>query len=168
MSSLLLIVGLPGAGKTSYAKKFIEANPTWMLWDDMGLGEAPHTILMLAAALKSHRSCVVTDPTLCDPIVRKECESFLSNYASIRWIFFTNDPEQCCVNAKRRGNLEQLKSYIESLSTVYRIPANATVLYVYGTLFDKSLNIHSNAIVIDLTLWDKIKIVLKRFIHEED
>ena len=127
MSNILIIVGLPGSGKTKLAEKINEDNGyKYRLLDDPTnfdkdirpyLGE----------------DLIITDPHLCFEKNRTKCEEMIKNVDStikIDWIFFENDPEKCLVNSNNRS--KKVSSFIQNYSKFYTIPEGANVVKVFS------------------------------------
>ena len=102
MKSVIFIVGLPGSGKTTLAKK--EYVPKgYKLLDD------PKTMFDILNAMSCSK-LVVVDPNLVFESNRKQAELMFSGW-NMDWIFYQNDPEQaqknlCNRNDGRNINLE--------------------------------------------------------------
>jgi hypothetical protein len=134
--TLILFVGLPGSGKSSYIQELGERNPSFSIYDDFQ-GQAynhdPDPRLSkhfgpLVSDLKSGKTAVVSDIRYCAP---KELNIFLSAVLSavpnvlLQFKYFENQPEQCKENVRtrnREGRLEQELELIDNLSESYYIP----------------------------------------------
>ncbi len=126
MPNILMIVGLPGSGKTTLAKKINGDNGNkYHIIDDPKNFETDVMPYL-------DRDVIITDPYLCFKNFRvaaiKRIESINPNI-KIDWLFFENDPEKCLENSKNRDR--KVESFIKNFSTKYEIPKNATVIEVY-------------------------------------
>lgn len=121
-----MIVGLPGSGKTTLAKKINGDNGNkYHIIDDPKNFETDVMPYL-------DRDVIITDPYLCFKNFRvaaiKRIES-INPDIKIDWLFFENDPEKCLENSKNRDR--KVESFIKNFSTKYEIPKNATVIDVY-------------------------------------
>lgn len=126
MSNILMIVGLPGSGKTTLAKQINADNGgKYYLIDDPKNFETDVMPFL-------DRDVIITDPYLCFKNFRvaaiKRIESVKPG-VKIDWIFFENNPEKCLDNAKNRPN-KKVESFIKNFSSKYDIPKNVTVVEV--------------------------------------
>lgn len=118
-----LIVGLPASGKTTYAKTLITS--TSILIDD-----PKHFSEIVGSILQDN--LIIVDPHLCISHARFCAEVMLERlgFSSLNWIFFENNPEQCLINARKRGT-KQVEEDIKYFSKWYVIPSSSTILPVY-------------------------------------
>lgn len=124
MSKVILVVGLPASGKTTFALNFCK-EVSGILVDD------PKDFVEVLTALKSSQTVVVTDPLLCIPSTRDKAQKRLESLGvEIDWVFFENNPVQCQVNASKRDG-KPVQNEILYFSKKYIIPDNATILKVY-------------------------------------
>jgi len=108
---IIFVVGLPGSGKTSYAKTIGGV----LVDDPKGLDDFP---------LERVDLLVVSDPMLCVLKTREEGEEVLrERYGDFEteYIFFENDPCQCLSNSQRRKD-KPVEDSIFWLSSMYQIP----------------------------------------------
>jgi hypothetical protein len=103
--SIVFIIGLPASGKTSLA---LQRYPDYILIDD------PKT----KPIFNLTKNYVVTDPHLCK---FKTFNMVKDLYPEAYYIFFTNNPEQCCKNLQLRKDGRNIKEeYIYKLSFQYQ------------------------------------------------
>jgi hypothetical protein len=95
-ANITFVVGVPGAGKTTYAKKLIEQDPAYVLIDD------PKTRPNFEPTCKY----LVTDPKLC---YRTAFDTVNTQYPSSHWVFFKTDPFICWQNVQKRLENEPYK-----------------------------------------------------------
>ena len=117
MNKALLIIGLPGSGKTHLAKtKYVPLG--YVLIDDPK--EKPNA---------EGKDIVITDPHLCDENIRKSCISFLEKMGyAVECIYFENDEEKC----KKLIALRNDGRVIETFKAFkYTIPTSVVPLKIY-------------------------------------
>jgi predicted kinase len=115
MKTVYFYVGLPGSGKTFYAKQK-EKETGGILIDDI------KEFLQLQNALSQNDIVVVTDPHLCDYKMRMKavevCQKLYWDI-NIEWIFFENNPEKCLKNVAHRNDGRKVEDFIKVLSGIY-------------------------------------------------
>lgn len=137
---LLVIVGMPGSGKTTYANKLVRDNILDGFSDDYEY--APINELNprhrtrdqeLIDALSDAKKWAIADTRYCDPLERAKLEKALTElFPSIgfRYEYFENNTELCEHNAKVRkgGALPRHEINLMYYYTdLYEIPAGAKV-----------------------------------------
>jgi len=144
MLKVTVIVGLPGAGKTTY----IEANfRDAKIFDDFHKGakddsplfEKSKNYLPLIKALIEGNDCVISDVEFCRQnnleIVIKNLEEIATAFdlnIKTELLAFENNPEKCKINAVARGRAHhpaELKK-IDDLAKIYYISPGAKILPV--------------------------------------
>lgn len=108
---IIFVVGLPGSGKTCFAKTLGGV----LVDDPKGLEDFPKYRVDLL---------IVADPMLCVLKTREEGEEVLRDrYGDFEseYVFFENDPSQCLSNSKRRKD-KPVEDSIFWLSSMYQIP----------------------------------------------
>lgn len=148
MPKVILVVGLPGSGKSALCRELAAGGPgpfndflgVGFIHKDRGLGS-------MIWQLQRGEDCVGNDVQLCDPAMRAKIEAILRSLVPgliIEWRFFANDPVQCLKNvvhdyiadaAEHRHNLRNRVNGIDSLTRVYTIPDGATPRPVYRPPF---------------------------------
>lgn len=128
LKRIVMIVGLPGSGKTHYGRRLAEENDYTLIDDPDDFAEVERVLY------SSDKGVVVTDPRLCWTDYRKLAEEELIRLdpaISIEWVFFANDPEQCLENCYTRADGRKVDKFIEYASMNYVIPPSAFVRPVY-------------------------------------
>lgn len=119
MTKIHLIIGLPGSGKTHYAKTVLGHLP---LVDD----------IKDQCELLDVEEFVITDPNFCDAYVIVMAEQNLAmRYPNleISLVYFENDPEKAMANVKRRNDDRWVEPTIKRFSRVYHPPKDALKIY---------------------------------------
>jgi hypothetical protein len=152
----VIIVGLPASGKSTYALKLVAIKHGYLLIDDSAMGYSDFYLKMATDYLKDNHNCIFTDISLCSDVDRERCAKVLSLYATVEWIFFANNPAQCLMNARKRGDLISVKDDIQRLSKLYNTPHGSTVFSVYGTPIPSEVFFEASTIVNQRTRWDRL------------
>lgn len=113
---LIIIIGLPGSGKTTLAKEY----NSYLIFDDFITKF--YNGKMIDAIEKNFNVCI-TDPRMCIPeIFDKYMTKFLSilNKDQILLILFENNSQQCLINLSNRSdNRFGIERTIQVYSTKY-------------------------------------------------
>lgn len=120
MSKAILIIGLPGSGKTYLAiNKYVPLG--YFLIDDP-------TVIPNDATLRLNK-VVITDPNLCNETVRLNCIKFFETAGfSVECVYFENDEEKCkkLISARNDGRrIETFKAF------KYTIPKGIEPMKIY-------------------------------------
>jgi hypothetical protein len=122
MRTVVLIVGLPGSGKTFFAH---ENFPDAVIIDDprdFGADlpdDFPDTL-------------VITDPHLCRvEILKVAVPMLMARYdiPKVGLVFFENDPDAAKANARLRNDGRKVEDFIDILTKVYNPPADAQPIW---------------------------------------
>lgn len=125
-TKLILVVGLPGSGKTSYAEKYKEQNNELsykiFIYDDI-MSNYANGLFLKKIIDCDHKIILLTDPRFCIKSVFdgfiKEVQKYVCD-TNIDVVLFENDKEQCLLNVEiREKNNHKLKSIINSLDKFY-------------------------------------------------
>ena len=131
MPEVVVILGLPGSGKTMYAQDYYEY---YHKFDDPSRCDI--TFYMMCEAIKAKKNVVVTDiPTSLELITRriKEC----NKQVKIKFVFFENNLRQCIINNRERFSSEFGKKVtdwtITTMSKDYKniLPEDVEAVPVY-------------------------------------
>lgn len=135
-ATLIIIVGMPGSGKSTFIEKLVKNNPTFCFYDDYQ-GEAfndDHDPRLskhfgpLVSDLLQGKTVIVSDIAYCVP---NELGIFLGMILNIApnvvldFKYFTNDPEQCKRNVLQRNREDRLQKELElidKLTKHYKVP----------------------------------------------
>lgn len=122
MKNVILIVGLPGSGKTTLAiHKYVPEG--YVLVDD------PKDLEPIYNAVYNHDKVVVTDPHLVRASVRTDAYRLLHRLGcEVTCVYFENDLARCLENVKLRGN-EPIN--VEIMSRFYDVPEGVVLLPVW-------------------------------------
>jgi hypothetical protein len=119
---VLCIAGLPGSGKTCYAKTFQDR----LLVDD------PKDLSVISEALATGKDLVITDPHFCLSGIRILVEEYFRKVgSSVSWVFFENDPEACKENLTVRNDGRLVTNTLQLYAKKYQIPPNSVILPVW-------------------------------------
>ena len=120
MTKVLIIVGLPGSGKTTFGKKQKDA---FFIDDIKDKNEIEKAIN------NKHQFVVISDPYLIFEKNRISAKKHLLGLGikEIEWIFFENNKEKCLKNVKKRNDNRKVESFINLFSKNYIIPKDAKV-----------------------------------------
>ena len=139
----IVILGLPGSGKSHLANKILKENPgrNYVIYDDnewMGRN-TPGGIGGIDKIGTENQ--IVSDGTLVEYFTEHSIRKMGEDKgADVEFIYFENDPEKALHNAKKRWESGEAKSYqdekhmvhsIGSLSRSYVIPKDVTPLPIW-------------------------------------
>lgn len=97
----IIIVGLPGSGKTHLAKEIRGYIHTIHLFDDPMKGDQKDIV----EVMKSGKDIIISDPWMCDVRYRSLAETAFKGWDyEITWVFFENDKEKCLRNLAHRDD----------------------------------------------------------------
>lgn len=130
---LILLVGLPGSGKTWYANNVLEYD--YFIDDPKRLDEFPRDV-------NQSDRIVIAHPMLCAS--RKLAEPFLASMYpdhETQWIFFENNPQKCKKNVvyrMKQGDNRNLGNSIDHISSLYCIPSDVKTLSIWSQENEKN------------------------------
>lgn len=124
---VLMVVGLPGSGKTHYVLNLLKtSHQGYLMFDDIN---DTHQFI---DGLSKNKNCIVVDPHFCADKPRELAHRIAKFYlAEVEWIFFENDPEQCLKNVLVRNDGRLVQGFIKQYSKKYTIPKDAKIIKVF-------------------------------------
>lgn len=118
MTKLILLVALPGSGKTYFGTNNTPENGVFI--DDIC------DFSLLQKASTEYETVMVSDPKLCDDEVRRFAKQKIHQTFSnvkIEWVFWENNPTKSFKNVCLRNDGREIsQQYIEELSSKYHPP----------------------------------------------
>lgn len=143
MAKLVVVVGMPGSGKSHYIREQQPQFPGVCAQDYMANshGHAPRFTdsrfyTDLVHALREGMDSLIADIEYCDTWRRVQVEEVIRRDVpgvEIEWRFFENDSAKCEANAERRSrsNVAEEKRKIRELSRKYQVPPGAITMPVW-------------------------------------
>lgn len=114
--TLLIIIGLPGSGKTTYAHNQLES---YLIFDDCLTHFYNGKAMM---AIEFGLDACLIDPRFCDfNVFKRYLKRILKiiDKEQIKLILYQNQPEICLNNIADRSDYDTLKPTLLTLSAVY-------------------------------------------------
>jgi hypothetical protein len=123
-NSFIIVVGLPGSGKSFYCRKISKKLKIPILDDPKTLEDVINFF--------NQRPCgAICSPLFCSPSFRKKLRHKIAGFGiKLKWIFFEKNLKQCLINDSKRKNQAQWD--IEFFNSIYRIPSQNKTLKVYS------------------------------------
>ncbi len=118
MSKVIVIVGLPGSGKSTYAKTHYNE---YVIFDDFITTFCNGEIIK---NIKLNNNVCIIDPRLCDVNIFNRCLDKILKYVdvkNIKLILFENNKELCQINVNRRNDNRNVNNTICNYSKIYFI-----------------------------------------------
>lgn len=129
-NTFIVLVGLPASGKT-YLANYCSKLYNLKLLDD------PKKLRNTLNFINFNNQGIITDPNLCLSELRKALKEVVYKKhklsKKLKFVFFENNIDQCLKNEQKRIKSKRAKNDIFYFSTVYKIPANSTILKVFGS-----------------------------------
>ncbi len=119
MSKVIIIIGLPGSGKTTYAN--IHYNDGYIIFDDFIRTFCNGEIIK---NIKMNNNICIIDPRLCDiNIFNRYLDKILEHIdiKNIKIILFENDKDLCLINANKRNDKRNVNDTICNYSKIYLV-----------------------------------------------
>jgi hypothetical protein len=138
-TQLILLGGLPGSGKTSYARQLEELG--WVFYDDFqnrAAGDSPlfpdsRHYQELLSHLRSGRRVILSDIRVIHEEYRRSAAAALqSSIGSVptELHLFTNDPQQCAQNVRNANDGRRLQPRLDAIqhwTNHYSAPPGAVI-----------------------------------------
>ena len=143
MPKLIIVIGLPGSGKSYYIKKLLgdkKIEPEYVYDDfhanahnDSSKVTASRYFHSLIEGLKNGKNCLVSDIAFCKNERMEALKNTIVEPCEIELHCFENNPTQCkkniAIRARESANTEM--SLVNSLTCEYQIPEGAKLIPVY-------------------------------------
>ena len=135
MSKIVLLISLPGGGKTYLANKDYVPQD-YILIDDPVQCDS-HKV----KNLDQSKNYVITDPWLCHPTIRSMAEDILTKQNfEIECIYFENNIEKCINNIKYRNDGRNINNFN---IFGYKIPDGAAVRTIWSPDADTDIGFYN-------------------------
>ncbi|MFA5211355.1 MAG: AAA family ATPase [Patescibacteria group bacterium] len=149
-STITIIIGLPGSGKTTFIKNNFKKLENILICDDFHKSSSNHThnftdsryYLKLKDALSMNKNIVLSDIAWCKKerrdLLLSEIDKLtkkLKINPNIEFIYFENNPLACKNNVIKRDRKERVErelQIIDEWSAKYIIPDNIKTFPVYN------------------------------------
>lgn len=138
MLKIIMIVGLPGSGKTTLGSSFVKENPNSLFIDDISklTNDAKEYLEKLKKENVSCENLLIADVFFCQKEVREKANQVIREVfpgSEIKLVFFENNIEKCNKNVEQRtklGDDRKVSELIISLSKKYSIPEDAEIISI--------------------------------------
>ncbi len=138
MLKIIMIVGLPGSGKTTWGSSFVKENPNSFFIDDISI-VTKNAKEYLEKLKKENIFCenlLISDVFFCQKEVREKATQVIKEVfqeSQIKLVFFENNIEKCNKNVEQRtklGDDRKVSELIISLSKKYSIPEDTEIFSI--------------------------------------
>ena len=118
LNKLIILVALPGSGKTYWAKSNIPSDG--MFIDDI------NDIKQLIEASVNYKTILMADPHLCNDRVREIAKSKIMGLFPnliVEWVYWENAPDKAWKNVCNRNDEREIsEAFIKTLAKSYNPP----------------------------------------------
>lgn len=134
---LLIVIGLPGSGKTTY----IHSLKNYIPISDFMAAKLSN-IKKIRENLLDNKNVAIDDVAFCSKTYRigflKTLDQILTDIkAKIRIVFFENNKDGCLINIeKREGDNSRQKRFLNENASSYKIPEGFEILPIYTHIED--------------------------------
>ncbi|MBI1877489.1 MAG: AAA family ATPase [Chloroflexi bacterium] len=142
MAKLVIVVGLPGSGKTFNLPRFKKEHNAEYLRDsfkknafhDSGWITNSRHYVDLISQLRNGNNCIIADIDFCREEAREEAMAAIQYHVpgvEVQWICFENNPDQCRKNViSSKRAVEGRLPRIEEFTKLYTYPPEALLIPV--------------------------------------
>lgn len=127
MTKVILLIGLPGSGKSVLAHQLLEekarAGETWHLFDDP---QPEHNAAVMQCVRDGHH-LIICDAHLCLNSIRENAETMLraAGVTEIERIYFSRDVDACVRNIEQRNDGRDVGATLYLYAMSYNPPQDA-------------------------------------------
>lgn len=132
MEKVIIIIGLPGSGKSMYSKTL---SYEYEIYDDFIFNFFDGKVIN---SLKTNNKICLIDPRLCIINVFNKYIKKILKYVSkndIKLILYENNINSCINNIKIRGNYNIVKDNLENFSNLYNINYYISYKHIIFTVY---------------------------------
>jgi hypothetical protein len=122
---IVFIIGLPGSGKTHYARTLVGNDV--MIMDDFSKND-----IQFLPSENTVNTLVIIDPNLCNSAVLSDAINFFRarySTADFEYIYFENAPEKALRNIQKRNDNRPVAGFIQMNTKIYNPPAGALSIW---------------------------------------
>ena len=139
--NVIILVGLPGSGKSTYAQNYVKEHSDYVIYDDFKIYDAIKEI--------GKSNMIISDGVLIeypDSFIKNIETKCLENNCTLQVYYFENNPDKCKINIINRWNNmsieekennahknpDRLIKQLNWYSSKYNIPDNANILPIFN------------------------------------
>ena len=118
---IICVVGLPGSGKTWYAKNVLHWD--YLVDDPKSVDDFP--------SIEEHERIVICDPLLCAALYEDRLRALYPGH-DIEYIFFENNVQKCLKNIQFRNDDRHVHITLMNMAKQYTIPDGVVPLEIWS------------------------------------